>query len=81
MAEANQHLPAAGYAANLLPGIAFLLSLILEKHKQAARHEAEFELVRSEFQREFEQCQRELAAEVSKLRTELSLLKDKLDVK
>ncbi len=73
--EANQHLPAAGYAANLLPGIAFLLSLLLEKHKQVLRHEAEFENLQMEFRRELERNRQEFAAELSKLRTEIFLLK------
>jgi hypothetical protein len=77
MDEASQHLPATGYAANLLPGIGFLLSLILEKHKQANRHEAEFEMIRSELHRDLERTQQELIAEISKLRTELFLLKSR----
>lgn len=60
--EANQHLPAAGYAANLMPGIAFLLSLLLEKHKQLLRQEAELENLRMEFM-----------FELSKLRTEIKI--------
>lgn len=71
MDEANQHLPATGYAANLLPGIGFLLSLLLEKHKQLSRHEAEFEILRAEMER----AQDALTAEVSKLRTEVFLLR------
>lgn len=73
--EANQHLPAAGYAANLLPGIAFLLSLLLEKHKQAMRLEAELENQRMDFSRELERNRKEFAAELAKLRTEIFLLK------
>jgi hypothetical protein len=73
--EANQHLPAAGYAANLLPGIGFLLALVLEKHKQAARLEAELEDQRNEFRRELETSRKEFAAELGKLRTEIFLLK------
>ncbi len=73
--EANQHLPAAGYASNLLPGIAYLLSLLLEKHKQAKRHEAEFEKLRAEFREELEKSRRSMLIEISKLRTELLLQK------
>ena len=73
--EANQHLPAAGYAANLLPGIAFLLSLLLEKHKQAVQLETELENQRMDFSRELEKNRKEFAAELGKLRTEIFLLK------
>lgn len=73
--EANQHLPAAGYAANLLPGIAFLLALLLEKHKQLAHLESELENQRMDFKRELERYRKEFAAELGKLRTEIFLLK------
>jgi hypothetical protein len=73
--EASQHLPAAGYAANLLPGIAFLLSLLLEKHKQLMHQEAEFENLRMEFEREHEKLRKQFEVELSKLRTELFLMK------
>lgn len=73
--EANQHLPAAGYAANLLPGIAFLLALLLEKHKQVVRLEAELENQHGDFKRELERNRKEFAAELGKLRTEIFLLK------
>lgn len=76
--EGNQHLPAAGYAPNLLPGIAFLLSLQLEKHKQAQRHEAQFEIIRMELHEDIERYQQALIVEIGKLRTELFLLKEKL---
>jgi hypothetical protein len=75
MDEANQHLPAAGYASNLLPGIAFLLSLLLEKHKQVQRHEAEFENLRREFDRELARARQEFVVEIGKLKTELLLAK------
>lgn len=71
--EANQHLPAAGYAANLLPGIAFLLSLLLEKHKQVLRHEAELEDLQKEFSRQLEKNRKDFEVELSKLRTEIFL--------
>ncbi|MGH2583167.1 MAG: hypothetical protein ACRDFQ_09780 [Anaerolineales bacterium] len=74
--EAVQHLPAAGYAANLLPGVAFLLSLILEKHKQVRRVEADLENLRAEVARELQKSQEELKVEFQKLRTELFLLKN-----
>lgn len=75
--EANQHLPAAGYAANVVPGITFLLSLTLEKHKQAERHEAEFEKIRADLRNELFKLQQEFAAQISQLRTEIVLLKEK----
>jgi hypothetical protein len=65
--EANQHLPAVGYAANLLPGIGFLLALLLEKQKHIQRLEINLEY----FRREFEKSHLELTMEISKLRTEL----------
>jgi hypothetical protein len=71
--EANQHLPAAGYAANLLPGIAFLLALLLEKHKQATRYEAELANLRLDFKQALEKN----AAELAKLRVEILLAKGK----
>jgi hypothetical protein len=67
--EANQHLPATGYAANLLPGIGFLLSLLLEKHKQALKHEAEVEDLRLEFQREIKGLRDEFALALRKAQT------------
>ena len=73
--EANQHLPAAGYAANLLPGIAFLLSLLLEKHKQIRRQEFELENIRQEFTRELAKAKQESLIEIRKLKTELFLIK------
>ena len=76
--EANQHLPATGYAANLLPGIGFLLSILLEKHKQALRHETSFENLRVELHEEQQKSRQELAAEIAKLRTELFVLKARL---
>jgi len=71
--EANQHLPAAGYAANLLPGIGFLLALLLEKHKQVLRLEAEIENQRMNFGRELEKSRKEFSTELGKLRTEIFL--------
>lgn len=73
--EANQHLPAAGYATNLLPGIAFLLSLVLEKHKQLGHQQAEIENLRQEAGRELDRVSQEFMVEIRKLRTELFLLK------
>jgi hypothetical protein len=73
--EANQHLPAAGYAANLLPGIAFLLSLLLEKHKQALRQEAELELLRVDMRAQIERTRLDLSRELGKLRKELEAAK------
>ncbi len=73
LSEARQHLPAASYAANVLPGISFLLCLLLEKHKQAQRHEAEFENLRREFRRDIDTLRQEFALEKAKLRTEYFL--------
>jgi hypothetical protein len=74
--EASQHLPAVGYAANLLPGVGILLALVLEKHKQLNRHEVEFELIRREFREGLVHSQHELANEIDQLRRELSLLNE-----
>jgi hypothetical protein len=71
--EASQHLPAAAYAANLLPGVAFLLSLILEKHKQVRRLEAALENLRAEVARELKKSDEEFKVGLQKLRTELFL--------
>ncbi len=73
LSEARQHLPAASYAANVLPGISFLLCLVLEKHKQAERHEAEFENLRREIRREVDRLREDFALEKAKLRTEYFL--------
>jgi trans-2-enoyl-CoA reductase len=77
--QANQHLPAASYAANLIPGISFLLALILEKHKQAERHESEFEQMRVDFRNELYKLQQEFAMQIGKLKTEIVLLKEQND--
>ena len=71
--EASQHLPAAAYAANLLPGVAFLLSLILEKHKRVRRLEADLENLRAEVARELKKSDEEFKVGLQKLRTELFL--------
>lgn len=73
LVEANQHLPAAGYAANLLPGIAFLLSLLLEKHKQLLWQESELKNLQMEFQRELAKHRKEMESELGKLRAEMLL--------
>lgn len=73
--EASQHLPAAGYAANLLPGIAFLLALLLEKHKQVRHLEFELEDQRKDFRNELENYRGEIATELGKLRAEIFLQK------
>jgi hypothetical protein len=75
--EANQHLPAAGYAANLLPGIGFLLALLLEKHKQAIHLETEIQELQKEYKHELEKQRKEFFTEIGKLRTELFLLRGK----
>lgn len=62
LSEANQHLPAVGYAANLLPGIGFLLALLLEKHKQVLRLEAALENQRADLRRELEKSRKEFSA-------------------
>jgi hypothetical protein len=77
--EANQHLPAAGYAANLLPGIGFLLALLLEKHKQVIHLESVLEDQDKDFKRQREDDRKEFAAELGKLRIELFLLKGQIN--
>lgn len=66
--EARQHLPAAGYAANVLPEVSFLLCVMLEQHKRARRHEAEFEKLRAEFHEETERLRHELEMQIGNLR-------------
>lgn len=69
LAEVKQHLPAASYAANVIPGISFLLAALLEKHKQLWRQEAEIEELRRELRAELSRMRQELQLEESKLRT------------
>lgn len=73
LGEAKQHLPAASYAANVVPGVTFLLCLLLEKHKQTERHEAEFQNLRREFREELNKLRRDFALEKAKVRTEYFL--------
>ncbi len=70
LSDAKQHLPAAGYASNVIPGVAFLLCLLLEKHKQLERHEAEFEKLRREFRAEIAKVKEDFVVERAKARTE-----------
>lgn len=69
LSEARQHLPAAGYAANVVPGVTILLCLLLEKHKQIEHHEVEFVELRREFQREINRLRQEFNLEKSRLQT------------
>jgi hypothetical protein len=73
--EASQHLPAASQAANLLPGVAFLLSLLLEKHKQVQYLHMELESIRNDLQTELLRFRQDLLIENSKLKAELLLQK------
>ncbi len=73
LSEARQHLPAAGYAANVLPEVTFLLCLMLEMHKQAERHEAELEKLRAEFRDEANRIRRELEMQIGNSKTKLLL--------
>lgn len=47
---ARQHLAAAAYAANLLPMETFLLSMLLEEHKDVIRLRAQVEALQSRFE-------------------------------
>jgi hypothetical protein len=47
---ARQHLAAAAYAANLLPMETFLLSMLLEEHKEVIRLRAQIEALQSRFE-------------------------------
>lgn len=49
---ARQHLAAAAYAANALPMETFLLSMLLEEHKQVIRLRAQVEALQSRFEDE-----------------------------
>jgi hypothetical protein len=46
---ARQHLAAAAYAANLLPMETFLLSMLLEEHKEVLRLRTKIEALESRF--------------------------------
>jgi len=46
---ARQHLAAAAYAANLLPMETFLLSMLLEEHKEVIRLRTKVEALQSRF--------------------------------
>ena len=78
--EASQHLPAAGQAANLLPGIAFLLSLLLEKHKQVQRLENRLESIRADLNAEMSRFHQEFLLENAKLKAELLMEKKKREL-
>jgi hypothetical protein len=47
---ARQHLAAAAYAANLLPMETFLLSMLLEEHKEVIRLRNQMEAIQNRFQ-------------------------------
>jgi len=47
---ARQHLAAAAYAANALPMETFLLSMLLEEHKEVIRLRAQLEALQSLFE-------------------------------
>lgn len=47
---ARQHLAAAAYAANALPMETFLLSMLLEEHKEVIRLRAQIEILQSRFE-------------------------------
>ena len=70
LGEMKQHLPAASYTAHVLPSVMFLLSALLEKHKQLKRHEADLENLRREFDRKLDQLREEFRIEKAKVRTE-----------
>lgn len=49
---ARQHLAAAAYAANALPMETFLLSMLLEEHKEVIRLRTQVEALQSRFEDE-----------------------------
>jgi|SRR3990172_7700739 hypothetical protein len=69
MQEIKQHLPAASYAANVLPGVSFLLCMLLEKHKQILAQNAQIQELRRELQREIASLRQDYRLELSKQRT------------
>ena len=73
LSETRQHLPAAGYASNVVPGVTFLLCLLLEKHKQLERHEVEFAELRREFNGKLRQLRVDFELQKGKLQTEAFL--------
>lgn len=73
LGEVKQHLPAASYAANLIPGLTFLLAAVLEKHKQLSRQEAALEDLRRELRDETRRLRQEFGLELGKQRARLFL--------
>ena len=59
--KVRQHLPAAGYAANVLPDISFMLSLHLEEEKKLENHDGEFQKLRQELHAELAKLRKQIA--------------------
>lgn len=67
--ETRQHLPAAGYAAHVLPEIMLLFCIFLEEYKRAQTLEARLDSVQADFQRELGKLRQEVLFEVSRTDT------------
>jgi hypothetical protein len=65
--EVRQHLPAAGFAAHVLPEIMLLFCLSLEEHEKAKKHEAQIDALRADLQRELGKLRQELVMEIRKV--------------
>lgn len=67
--ETRQHLPAAGYAAHVLPEIMLMFCIFLEEYKRAQRLEARLYSVQADFQRELNKLRQELSLEMRRTET------------
>lgn len=75
LGEIKQHLPAASYAANLIPGLTFLLAALLEEHKQLNRQQVALEDLRRELREESQRLREGFRLELGKERTRTFLEK------
>lgn len=71
--QVRQHLPAAGFAAHVLPEIMLLFCLSLEDHKRAQSHQAQLDSLRADFQRELKKMRQELSFEMRRTDTKVFL--------
>jgi hypothetical protein len=73
LAEARQHLPAAGYSAHVVPEVMLLFCMLLEESKRLRIQQAKLERVQSELEREIEGLRGEFKLRASKKSTKLLL--------
>lgn len=67
--QVRQHLPAAGFAAHVLPEIMLLFCLSLEEHEQSKSHQSQIDALRADFKRELSKLRQELLLEISRTDT------------